>query len=263
MSMRHSDAADRNREPILTELARLLTRPGDVLEIAAGTGQHAVHFAQALPHLTWQPTDLDPDALASIAARRDAAALPNLLPPQPLDVTARPWGHAVDAILACNLIHIAPWEVSEHLFAGAAEGLRPNGLLITYGPYRFADTPLEPSNVAFNAWLEARDPRFGIRDVDALDALAARVGLRRIETIAMPANNHLLVWARTATRGRALLEPLGKARIVEIGRGLGVSIPSSATKAEQMATLAGFFHGAVSEGLWQRWRPSGVGEDRP
>ena len=188
-------ATERNREPILGVLRRVLPEHGLVLEIASGTGQHAVALAGALPGVTWQPTDHDPVSLASIAAYRADAALPNLRPPLALDVEAWPWpvDHA-DAIVCINMIHISPWSATVALFAGAARALPPGGVLVTYGPYRFAGKLPAPSNQAFDESLRARDPRWGIRDVVDLEAEAARAGLRLEETVALPANNHALVF---------------------------------------------------------------------
>jgi Protein of unknown function (DUF938) len=195
-------AVARNRDPILAELAPRLAPDrlpsGLVLELASGSGEHAVHFARALPHLQWQPTDLDPPALASIAAWRAEAGLPNLRAPLPLDVTA-PWPlERADAIFCANMIHISPWPATEALFAGAGRLLPAHGALFTYGPYRFGGVFTAPSNQAFDQSLRQRDPRWGVRDLDELRPLAAQHGLSLDENVAMPANNHLLVWRRAA-----------------------------------------------------------------
>jgi SAM-dependent methyltransferase len=193
-----SSAAMRNREPIREVLARHLPPSGLVLEIASGTGEHAVHIARAFPGIEWQPTDPDAAARASIAAWRDEAALPNLRAPLALDVTAEPWPVAqADAIACCNMVHIAPWEAALALFAGAARLLAPGALLYLYGPYRF-EGATAPSNEAFDRSLRARDPRWGVRDVTDLRAAAAAAGagLRLDEVIAMPANNHSLIFRR-------------------------------------------------------------------
>jgi SAM-dependent methyltransferase len=194
----HAPATDRNREPIREVLARELPPRGTVLEIASGSGEHAVAFARAFPHLTWQPSDPDERALASIAAWRDEAALPNLAAPLRLDVTA-PWPveHA-DAIVCINMVHIAPWEAALALFAGAGRLLAPGALLLLYGPYRFGGAFTAPSNQAFDASLRARDPRWGVRDVDDLRAAAAAQGFTLDEPVALPANNHVLRFHRRA-----------------------------------------------------------------
>lgn len=193
----HAPATMRNREPIRDVLDRILPDIGTVLEIASGSGEHAVYMAAQLPGITWQPTDQDPTALASIEAWRAEAALPNLLPPLVLDVT-RPWPvESTDAIVCCNMIHIAPWEATLALFAGAGRVLAPGGLLYTYGPYRF-DGVTEPSNEAFDRSLKSRDPSWGVRDVRELEKVAATHRLALDETIPMPANNHSLVFRKQA-----------------------------------------------------------------
>ena len=189
-----SPATARNREPIREVLARHLPPSGLVLEIASGTGEHAVHFARAFPALDWQPTDPAPTALASIAAWRDEAALPNLRAPLALDVTAEAWpvAHA-DAITCINMVHIAPWQAALALFAGAARTLAPGALLYLYGPYREGGVTA-PSNEDFDRSLRARDPRWGVRDLADLRAAAA--GFSLDDVVAMPANNHSLVFRR-------------------------------------------------------------------
>jgi len=192
MSKRYAPAAQRNREPIREVLARELPETGTVLMIAEGSGEHAVHFARSFPALTWQPSDIDPDALASIAAWCDDEALPNLARPIALDVTAPSWPIERAAAITCiNMIHISPWEATLALFAGAARTLAPGALLYLYGPYRF-DGATAPSNEAFDASLRARDSRWGVRDVRDLEAAASGFALR--EVVAMPANNHSLVF---------------------------------------------------------------------
>ena len=187
-------ATERNREPIRDVLARELPAAGTVLEIASGSGEHAVYFAAQLPQVQWQPTDADPAALASIAAWRAEAGLPNLLAPLALDVMGA-WPIArADAIVCINMVHIAPWEAAVALFAGAARVLAPGALLYLYGPYRFAGQTA-PSNEEFERWLKARDPRFGVRDLRDLERAAAGFALRGV--VAMPANNHSLVFRRT------------------------------------------------------------------
>src|SRR5215207_7320938 len=190
-----SPSVARNREPILAVLRRVLPARGIVLEIASGTGEHAMHFAAALPELTWQPTDRDPEARRSIAARRAAAVLPNLLSPLELDAAAPSWPvERADAIVAINMIHIAPWSAAEGLMAGAARLLAPGGILYLYGPYQENGRHTAPSNAAFDASLRARDPEWGVRDVGAVAELAARHGLALAERVAMPANNLSLVF---------------------------------------------------------------------
>ncbi len=169
-----------------------------MLEIASGSGEHAVFMARALPKATWRPTDRDTDALASIAAWRAAARLPNLAPPHALDAAepaSWPQG-AIDAIVCINMIHIAPWAATEGLMAGAGARLPPGGVLFLYGPYIEHDAPTAPSNLDFDASLRSRNPDWGLRRVDHVTALAVRHGLERTHRIAMPANNLSLAFVR-------------------------------------------------------------------
>jgi SAM-dependent methyltransferase len=194
---RRAPAAERNAGSIRAVLARVLPPAGLVLEVASGTGQHAAHMASALPGITWQPSDVDRDALASIAAWVAAAGLPNLRAPVALDVTAETWPiAAADAVVSINLLHIAPWAAALGLVGGAARVLGPGGVLCTYGPYRFDGRFTAPSNESFDASLRARDPDWGVRDARDVEAAAAAVGLALAEVIAMPANNHTLVFRR-------------------------------------------------------------------
>jgi hypothetical protein len=193
----HSSAAERNKEPILAQLATILGESGAALEIASGTGQHTVWFAAALPRWTWQPSDFDSEALPGIAERIAQSQLGNVLPPVRLDVTQPQWPLAgkFDAIFCANMIHIAPWAACTGLMAGAARYLAPGGLLVTYGPYIERDVPTAPSNLAFDESLRARDPAWGIRRLDDVVAEAARNGLALVQRHAMPANNLLLAFA--------------------------------------------------------------------
>lgn len=194
---RTAPAAARNREPILRVLGACLPHPALVLEIASGTGEHAVWFSSALPALTWQPTDQDPEALESIAAWRDTAGLPNLLPPLRLDASAKIWPVAqADAVVAINMVHIAPWAATQGLITGAKRVLPSGGLLYLYGPFREGGVHTAASNAAFDADLRARNPAWGIRDLDEITALAGRHGIDGPERIAMPANNLSLVFRR-------------------------------------------------------------------
>ena len=195
----HRPHVARNRDPILDVLRRVLPARGLVLEIASGSGEHAVYFARALPTLTWQPTDPDAQALASIAAHRNAEGVANLRPPLKLDVTAERWPveHA-DAVVCCNMIHIAPWAACEGLMAGAGRALPASGILYLYGPYKVGRRHTAPSNEAFDADLRARNPQWGIRDLDEVTALAERRNLVRVETVPMPANNLSVIFRRPA-----------------------------------------------------------------
>jgi len=196
---RRAPAAERNRDAILSVLARVLPRSGVVLEIASGTGQHAVHCAAALPDIVWQPSDPDADARDSIAAWRAHAGLANLNAPLALDVLNDDWdiGH-VAAIVCINMIHIAPWEAAESLFRGAGARLAAGGVLYLYGPYRRNGAHTAPSNEAFDQQLRARDPRWGVRDMEAVAALGEKASLTLVETVAMPANNFSVVFEKQA-----------------------------------------------------------------
>lgn len=191
---RMAPATERNREPILAVLRQVLPASGTVLEIASGTGQHAVHFAAALQGLTWQPSDPDAAARASIAAWTAHAGLTNVRTPLALDVCRQPWGiDAADAVVCINMLHIAPWAAAEALFAGAGKLLGPGGVLFLYGPYRRGGAHTAPSNAAFDAQLRATDPDWGVRDMEAVIALGEAQGLRCDEPVPMPANNFCLV----------------------------------------------------------------------
>lgn len=193
---RTAPSTARNRDPILEVLRERLTEPGLVVEVASGAGEHAVHMARALPHLTWQPTDRED--LASIAAWREEAGLPNLLEPLALDAgdpDSWPVDRA-DAMVCINMIHIAPWSASEGLFAGAGRVLPTGGRIFLYGPYREAGVETAPSNEAFDVSLKGRDPAWGLRHLDEVAALAGRHGLQLAERIAMPANNLIVVFEK-------------------------------------------------------------------
>ena len=191
-------APERNKQPILSVLRRVLPERGTLLELASGTGQHASYFAQQLPDWTLQPSDLEATNLASISAWVRDSALPNLREPLRLDVCNDAWGVSpVDAIYNANLIHIAPWETAVGLLRGAARQLLPHGVLVLYGPYRIAGQHTAPSNQSFDEDLRRRDPRFGVRDLEAVVGLAAQHGLELRERVEMPANNQTLVLLRT------------------------------------------------------------------
>ncbi len=193
----HAPATARNREPIREVLARELPPTGDVLEIASGSGEHAVYLAAAFPQLAWQPTDPDATALASIAAYRAEAQLPNLRAPLQLDASRASWPVTrADAVVCINMIHISPWAATLGLLAGAARVLARDGLLYLYGPY-LIDGVTAPSNLEFDRSLRARDARWGVRELREIEAAAAAAGLALRATIAMPANNHSLVLRRT------------------------------------------------------------------
>lgn len=191
-----SQACENNKQPILEVLARHLTKPAAVLEIAGGTGQHAVHFAAALPHLHWQTTDI-PDNVATLAQRPAAANLPNLPAPLALDVNETHWPVAsTDAIYSANCLHIISTAEVEHFMAGVGRCLQQNGLLFVYGPFKYGGKFTTLSNGDFDGWLKARDPNSGIRDFEWINKLAIQQGLVLVEDRDMPANNQLLVWKR-------------------------------------------------------------------
>lgn len=194
---RLAPAAERNRDAILAVLHRVLPPTGLVLEIASGTGQHAVHFAAALPGLTWQPSDPDAGARASIAAWTAHAGLRNVCAPLALDVMQAPWPvRRADAVVCINMIHIAPWAAAQALIEGAGQVLGEGGVLYLYGPYRRHGDHTAPSNAAFDAQLRASDPAWGVRDMEAVVALGEAAGFRCDEPMPMPANNFSLILRR-------------------------------------------------------------------
>ena len=194
---RHAPAVARNRDPILAVLRRHLPERGTLLEVSAGTGEHAAYFAAAFPGLVWQPTDPDPAARASIAAWARAATLNTLRPPLALDAAAEDWPVArADAVLCINMIHIAPWAAGLGLLRGAARLLPPGGPLILYGPYRRGGAHTAPGNAAFDAGLRAQDPAWGVRDLETVAAEAAAAGFGPPELVEMPANNLMPIFRR-------------------------------------------------------------------
>jgi SAM-dependent methyltransferase len=196
-AVRTAPAAARNREPILRVLRDWLPPSALVLEIGSGTGEHAVWFSHALQALTWQPTDLDPGALESIAAWREKAGPANLLPPLPLDASAETWPVArADVVVAINIVHIAPWTTAQGLIAGAARVLAPGGLLFLYGPFREGGVHTAASNAAFDADLRARNPSWGVRDLEEITEFASLHGFEAPKKIAMPANNLSVLFRR-------------------------------------------------------------------
>jgi SAM-dependent methyltransferase len=191
-------APERNKVPILEVLQRVLPPGGGtLLEVASGSGQHAAFLAAALTSWTWQPSDVDPRNLASIAAHREQVGLPNLLAPRHLDVRQTDWELGpLDAVFNANMIHISPWECCEGLLGGSARIVRRGGLLVLYGPYRVGGEHTAESNRRFDADLRAQDERWGVRDLEAVTELANAHGLDLRERVAMPANNQCLVFVR-------------------------------------------------------------------
>jgi SAM-dependent methyltransferase len=200
MVFTHSEASERNKGPILRVLADACRDCRTVLEIGSGTGQHAVHFARHLPHLTWQPSDL-PEGLPALAERIEQEAPANVRAPIALDVRRHPWPVApVDGIFTANTFHIMDWRGVEHFYEGAGQVLQETGVLCVYGPFRYRGAFTTASNADFDRYLKVRDPASGIRDFEAVNELARGIGLALVADYAMPANNQALVWSRT---GRA------------------------------------------------------------
>lgn len=190
-------AGERNKGPILAVLERVLPPAGLVLEIASGAGQHVVHFAAALPALEWQPSEADERLLGVLEANIATAALDNVRVPIALDVHERPWPVSrADAVVCINMIHIAPWSAAEGLIAGAGETLSGGGALYLYGPFRRDGRHTAPSNAAFDEDLRARDPAWGVRDLEAVEALAYAAGMTLAEVVPMPANNLSVIFRR-------------------------------------------------------------------
>lgn len=192
----YSQAAENNKLPIADVLRGAFKNVRGVLEIASGTGQHAVHFGAAFPHLTWQPSDLA-EHLDDIIARLAQEGTDNVLPPIVLDVSAHPWPvNRVDGVFSANCVHIVSWGHVEHMFRGIGNVLADGGVLCLYGPYKYNGVFTTESNARFDQWLKSRDPVSGIRDFEAVDDLAKAQGLALEQDIAMPANNQLLIWRR-------------------------------------------------------------------
>lgn len=189
-----SDACERNKDPILDVLREAFADRTRVVEIGSGTGQHAVYFARHLPHLAWQPTDLR-EHLEGLAARIAAEGSPDLAVPVELDVLQARWPPLTgDAVFSANTLHIMSWPAVEALFGGLRRVLTDGGVLAIYGPFRYGGQFTTASNAAFDAMLRERDPDSGVRDFEAVNALAAAAGLELRADHAMPANNRLIVW---------------------------------------------------------------------
>lgn len=194
---RFAPAAARNRAAILDAIRDDLPAGGLVLEVASGSGEHVVHFAAALPGLTFQPSDPEAAARASIDAWAAGSGLANIRPALAIDAAAPGWPvAAVDAVVCINMIHIAPWAAAEGLLRGAAAILPPGAPLILYGPFRRGGAHTAPSNAAFDADLRARDPAWGVRDLEAVAALAAAQGFGPAAVTEMPANNLTVAFRR-------------------------------------------------------------------
>jgi len=196
----HSPAADRNKGPILGVLRRVLPSAGMVLEIGSGSGQHVIHFAEALPGLTWQPTDVDAELRASVMMQLRASQLKNVNLPLELDVMRVPWPlRSADAVLSINMIHIAPPAATRALLEGAGQTLKADGVLVLYGPYRRHGRHTAPSNEVFDAALHARNSQWCLRDLEDMTRLAEANGFTLEEVIEMPANNLTVVFRKRGT----------------------------------------------------------------
>jgi cyclopropane fatty-acyl-phospholipid synthase-like methyltransferase len=196
MNKPFAESCAQNRDPILAVLRELFAESHRVLEVGSGTGQHAVYFGAALPHLVWQTADV-PAHHAGILAWLADAALPNVLPPLALDVNRTDWlGGRYDAVFSANTLHIMSWVEVERFFAGVGAVLEPDGRVAVYGPFNYNGAYTSESNARFDAWLKARDPASGVRDFEAVDALARAHGLVLTHDFAMPANNRTLAWRR-------------------------------------------------------------------
>lgn len=197
MTRLFAPATERNRDPILSVLRRILPPQGLVLELASGTGEHITYFAKNLPALRWQPSDPDPDHRLSVAAWAVERGVTSVQPPLALDVRATPWplAHA-DAVLCINMVHISPWEATLALLRGARAVLSPGAPLFLYGPYRRAGHPTAPSNEAFDQSLRDRDPAWGLRKLEDVVAAARDASFHLDEVVEMPANNLSVVLRR-------------------------------------------------------------------
>jgi hypothetical protein len=194
---RSAPAALRNREPIAEVLREWLPASGLVLEIASGTGEHVVSFAERFPALDWQPSDVHPDALGSIEAWREATRLRNVRPPLVIDAASSDWPiDRSDAILSINMVHISPWATALGLIDGASRLLEANGPLILYGPWLRGDAPTASTNLDFDRELRGRNPEWGLREVERFASAASERSLHLLEVRAMPANNLMLLLRR-------------------------------------------------------------------
>ena len=202
---RHAPATARNSEPIARVLGDELPESGLVLEVASGTGEHAVFMARRFPALTWQPSDADVEALASVDSYADEAGLANLHPAVALDAASSNWPlDRADAVVCINMVHISPWKATEGLFAGAKRLLSEGAPLVLYGPYIEPEIDTSESNLQFDASLKVRDPRWGLRSTRDMDSLASQCDFTRTARYEMPANNLMLVYRADATgSGRA------------------------------------------------------------
>ncbi len=206
MLLNYSEACERNRAPILAVLKTWLTGPARVLEVGSGSGQHALYFGKHLPHLRWQPSEVA--ALLSVLTQNIRSSgqggAANIESPLELDVLTADWGCSpFDAVYTANTLHIISVTAVEHFFRGAGQVLRPGGLLLVYGPFRYNNRYTSDSNARFDSWLRSRDPASGIRDFEQLNQLAEAGTMELRADVAMPANNQLLIWQKTADGDRS------------------------------------------------------------
>jgi SAM-dependent methyltransferase len=193
----YAESCDINKDPILDVLKNVFADRRQVLELASGTGQHAVHFGRALPHLTWQTSELQQNH-AGIQAWLDEAQLPNVLAPVQIDANDEHWPvGSFDAIFNANTVHILSLPEVENLFAGIGRVLDAGGILCLYGPFNYGGKFTSDSNARFDVWLKSRNPSSGVRDFEALNTLAEAQGMMLLSDIEMPINNRTLIWQRT------------------------------------------------------------------
>jgi len=196
MTIRHSEACERNKEPILNILKDVLSECSHVLEIGTGTAQHAVHFGKNLRHLIWQTSDLK-DNIPDIAERINLEGAENVIMPLEIDVTENPWPiDTADAVFTANTLHIMSWSSVPHFFNGVGKILTSSGILCIYGPFKYSGDFTSESNRDFDEWLKSRNPESGIRDFENVNKLASDQGLKLIKDYSMPANNQLIVWRK-------------------------------------------------------------------
>jgi SAM-dependent methyltransferase len=199
LELNTSAAAERNKQPIGIQLQQWLPPAGRVLEVASGTGQHVAHFAQLMPDISWQPSDRGAEDLAQLESLRRFSGLANIQPAVRLDVLEHAWpvSGPFSAVVCINMIHISPWETTPSLFTGARRIVPAGtGLVILYGPFREGGRHTAQSNEEFDQWLKAKDPRFGVRNLEAVEAVAHEVGFTRVRRAQMPANNLLVGFRR-------------------------------------------------------------------
>ena len=196
MNKPYADSCEQNSGPILRVIKPLLENCASVLEIGSGTGQHAVYFAERMPHLTWHTSDCA-QYMSGINLWLDDAGLENLLRPIELDVSRSIWPRiCIDAVFSANTVHIMHWPDVEALFSGVSDVLRQGGVFLLYGPFNYNGLYTSESNARFDRWLRQRDPLSGVRDFEALQALAGKADLLFKEDYEMPANNRTLVWCK-------------------------------------------------------------------